>query len=67
MALTEKLDSRLLKEVGNLGLLIAFGTPTEKFAGQSEDLFAISRFDKSRLEKVIPQAWGNSILPQCKS
>ncbi len=55
--------------VGNTGYLaaIAFGTPSEMFAGQSKDLFAISRFEKSRLEKVIPQAWGSPVLPQCNS
>ncbi len=60
-------DSRVKKIVADSGYLgaIAFGTPTEMFAGQSKDLFAIARFEKSRLEKVIPQAWGSPALPQC--
>lgn len=60
-------DSRVKKIVADSGYLaaIAFGTPTEMFAGQSKDLFTISRFEKSHLEKVIPQAWGSANLPQC--
>jgi peptidoglycan/xylan/chitin deacetylase (PgdA/CDA1 family) len=60
-------DSRVKKIVASSGYLaaIAIGVPTEMFAGQSKDLFAISRFEKSRLEKVIPQAWGSPALPQC--
>ena len=60
-------DSRVKKIVTEAGYLaaIAFGDPTEMFANQSKDLFAIARFEKSRLEKVIPQAWGSPILPQC--
>ncbi len=60
-------DERVKKVVNEAGYLaaIAYGTPSEMFANQSKDLFAIARFEKSRLEKVIPQAWGNSTLPQC--
>ena len=60
-------DSKVKKMVADSGYLaaIAFGTPNEMFAGQSKDLFAISRFEKSHLEKVIPQAWGSPNLPQC--
>jgi peptidoglycan/xylan/chitin deacetylase (PgdA/CDA1 family) len=62
-------DSRVKKIVAEAGYLaaIAFGTPSEMFAGQSKDLFAISRFEKSHLEKVIPRAWGSPVLPQCNS
>lgn len=62
-------DSRVKKIVAEAGYLaaIAFGTPSEMFAGQSKDLFAISRFEKSRLEKVISQAWGSPVLPQVYS
>jgi peptidoglycan/xylan/chitin deacetylase (PgdA/CDA1 family) len=60
-------DARVKKIVEQAGYLaaIAFTDPTEMFAGQSKDLLAIARFEKSRLEKVIPQAWGNASLPQC--
>jgi peptidoglycan/xylan/chitin deacetylase (PgdA/CDA1 family) len=60
-------DVRVQKMVAKAGYLaaIAFGVPKETFAGQSKDLFAISRFEKSRLEKVIPQAWGSSNIPEC--
>ncbi|MDF5725411.1 MAG: hypothetical protein PUP91_34160 [Rhizonema sp. PD37] len=62
-------DSRVKKVVISSGYLAALtiGDPTEMFAGESKDLFALSRFEKSRLEKVIPQAWGNPTLPQCNS
>lgn len=62
-------DSRVKKIVAEARYLaaIAYGTPIEMFAGQSKDLFAISRFEKSRLEKVIPIAQGNPVLPQCNS
>lgn len=61
-------DSRVKKVVAKANYLaaIAFGTPTERFANQSEDLFSIARFEKSRLEEVILQAWGNPTLAQCK-
>ncbi len=60
-------DARVKKIVASSGYLaaIAIGDPTEMFAGQSKDLLAIGRFEKSRLEKVIPQAWGSPTLPQC--
>ncbi len=69
-------DSRVKKIVTEAGYLaaIAFSDPTEMFANQSKDLFAIpskmvakgiARFEKSRLEKIIPQAWGSPLLPQC--
>ncbi|MBW4602883.1 MAG: polysaccharide deacetylase family protein [Calothrix sp. FI2-JRJ7] len=62
-------DSRVKKIVSEAGYVaaIAFGTPSEMFAAQSEDLFAISRFEKSRLESVIPQASGNPTFPNCNS
>lgn len=62
-------DSRVKKIVAEAGYLaaITIGDPTEMFANQSKDLFAISRFEKSRLEKVIPQAWGSPNMPQCNS
>lgn len=60
-------DSRVKQAVVKANYLaaIAFEAPTEGFANQSEDLFSLARFEKSRLEKIIPQAWGNSTLPQC--
>lgn len=62
-------DSRVKQIVASSGYLaaIAFGNPTQTFAGQSKDLFEIPRFEKSRLEQVIPQAWGSSTLPQCNT
>jgi peptidoglycan/xylan/chitin deacetylase (PgdA/CDA1 family) len=60
-------DLRVKKIVTEAGYLaaIAYSDPTEMFANQSKDLFAIARFEKSRLEKVIPQTWGSPVLPQC--
>lgn len=60
-------DSRVKKAVVKANYLaaIAFEAPTERFANQSVDLLSIARFEKSRLEKVIPQAWGNSTPSQC--
>lgn len=46
-------DYRVKKIVAEAGYFaaIAFSTPTEMFAGQSKDLFAISRFEKSPARK----------------
>ncbi|BAZ14125.1 polysaccharide deacetylase [Calothrix sp. NIES-4071] len=62
-------DYRVKKIVHKAGYLaaIAYGTPSEMFAGQSQDLLAISRFEKSRLQNVIPQASGNPTFLNCNS
>ncbi|NEO82806.1 MAG: polysaccharide deacetylase family protein [Spirulina sp. SIO3F2] len=36
----------------------------EKFASASPDLLKIARFGQSRLEEVIPEAWGGQPLPR---
>ena len=36
----------------------------EHFAGESKNLLTIGRFGQSRLEEVIPQAWGGAPLPR---
>ena len=55
-------DARVKRAVANARYLaaIAFAVPTERFANQSADLLSLARFEKSQLEKVIPQAWGGS-------
>lgn len=59
-------DARVKRVVANAHYLaaIAFAMPTERFANQSPDLLSLARFEKSQLEKVIPQAWGGS-AKQC--
>jgi peptidoglycan/xylan/chitin deacetylase (PgdA/CDA1 family) len=56
-------DARVKRSVANAHYraAIAFATPTECFANQSADLLSLARFEKSQLEKVIPQAWGGSL------
>ena len=61
-------DARVKRVVANAGYraAIAFATPTERFANQSTDLLSLARFEKSQLEKVIPQAWGGSSSERCQ-
>jgi peptidoglycan/xylan/chitin deacetylase (PgdA/CDA1 family) len=63
-----KYDARVKRAVANAHYraAIAFATPTERFANQSADLLSLARFEKSQLEKVIPQAWGGSPSTQCQ-
>lgn len=61
-------DARVKRAVANARYLaaIAFAMPTERFANQSADLLSLARFEKSQLEKVIPQAWGGFPSAGCK-
>lgn len=61
-------DARVKRVVAQAQYLaaLAFEVPTERFANQSADLLSLARFEKSQLEKVIPQAWGGSPTARCK-
>ncbi|WP_199296170.1 polysaccharide deacetylase family protein [Trichocoleus sp. FACHB-591] len=60
-------DARVKRAVANANYLgaIAYAVPTEGFANQSPDLLSLARFEKSQLDKVIPQAWSGPPT-QCK-
>ena len=61
-------DARVKRAVAHANYLgaIAYAVPTERFANQSPDLLSLARFEKSELEKVMPQAWSGPPAPQCK-
>ncbi|MBD1862360.1 polysaccharide deacetylase family protein, partial [Trichocoleus sp. FACHB-46] len=61
-------DARVKRAVANANYLaaIAYAVPTERFANQSPDLLSLARFEKSQLEKVMPQAWSGPSSAQCK-
>ncbi|MEP0872469.1 polysaccharide deacetylase family protein [Trichocoleus desertorum AS-A10] len=61
-------DARVKRAVANANYFaaIAYAVPTERFANQSPDLLSLARFEKSQLEKVIPQAWSGPSSAQCK-
>jgi poly-beta-1,6-N-acetyl-D-glucosamine N-deacetylase len=55
-----KYDARVAQLVEAAGYQAAFTMSDidERFAGQSESLLAISRIGQSRLQEMLPQAWG---------
>ncbi|MFE4107608.1 polysaccharide deacetylase family protein [Almyronema epifaneia] len=55
-----KYDERVAQVVADAGYSAALTMDDvdERFAGESESLLAIARFGQSRLEAVIPDAWG---------
>jgi peptidoglycan/xylan/chitin deacetylase (PgdA/CDA1 family) len=55
-----KYDERVAEQVREAGYQAALtmSNNDERFAEESESLLAIGRFGQSRLEDVLPQAWG---------
>lgn len=64
-----KYDQRVADAVKAAGYHAAFtmSNTDETFAGQSENLLAIGRFGQSRLEEILPQAFGGNPLPKKSS
>lgn len=60
-----KYDKRVLKVVKEAGYTAALTMDDidERFAGESENLLAISRFGQSQLEEVVEEAWGGPPAP----
>lgn len=60
-----KYDKRVLKVVKEAGYTAALTMDDvdERFAGDSENLLAISRFGQSQLEDVVEEAWGGPAVP----
>jgi peptidoglycan/xylan/chitin deacetylase (PgdA/CDA1 family) len=61
-----KYDQRVADATKAAGYQAAFtmSDTNEIFAGQSESLLAIGRFGQSRLEEILPQAFGGNPLPK---
>jgi hypothetical protein len=61
-----KHDQRVRDAVAQAGYQAALemSNHNEHFAGDSEDLLQIGRFGQSRLEAVLPEAWGGHPLPR---
>lgn len=61
-----KSDDRVEAMVAEAGYEAALSMDDwdERFANESEDILTIARFGQSRLEEVIPQAWGGHPLPR---
>jgi len=53
-------DAKVIRWVKAAGYVAALtmSDVDERFAGKSDDLLTISRFGQSRLEEVLPDAWG---------
>jgi hypothetical protein len=61
-----KFDKRVaaVVQAGGYQLALTMRDSDEKFAGESENLFAVERFGQSKLESVLAQADGGSELPR---
>jgi poly-beta-1,6-N-acetyl-D-glucosamine N-deacetylase len=61
-----KFDNRVaaLVQAGGYQLGLTMRDSGEKFAGESENLFAVERFGQSKLESVLTQADGGTELPR---
>jgi poly-beta-1,6-N-acetyl-D-glucosamine N-deacetylase len=63
-----KYDAQVANIVHEAGydLALTMDDLDERFAGESENLLAVSRFGQSRIREVITQAWGGAKLPSWK-
>jgi poly-beta-1,6-N-acetyl-D-glucosamine N-deacetylase len=61
-----KFDKRVaaVVQAGGYQLGLTMRDSNEKFAGESENLFAVERFGQSKLKSVLAQAKGDSELPR---
>lgn len=63
-----KYDERVARSVYNAGyeMALTMNDADERFAGASNTLLTVSRFNQSKLKDAIAQAWGGPELPHWK-